>query len=389
MSTTTLTEKTMTTTASPITAGSIIINREPLIDGLQMIATVIPSKNWKPVLMCVHIETDLFGHVAFRGTNLEQAAGFATAQVQVESPLRTCVDADALLKRLRLMTGDVVSMRVQGDTLRLFNDSLDYTLPTQNPDEFPPSPKIEEPSSNPLKVNAADFSLAVDRAAKRVGEYRLSSGGIELLPHKDGIEVRGMDGKGMASTIIAGEGVTPEAVSIPLSAAKAISAMATGEEIEITSHGGNLYFGCDDYWLATLTLERKPQDFSEHIKVFKQTLAIGATASVESLAHSIGACTVINNDLGVSEVAMQFSAKGIEMETIGKGQTLKQAFPCKVEGGERRITLNATKLLSIIRDIDGDECSLRLPTGSDSQVLIEPVGPNYGKQEFYLAGINR
>ena len=112
-------------------------NRAALVEGLNLLAAVVPSRTPKPILRCVRvIATE--ESVRLCATDLEVGIHYTLSQVQVKAPGEVIVPAERLAAIVRESADEVLSVDVNEGVCRIRGADSLFTIYGQEAEQFPP-----------------------------------------------------------------------------------------------------------------------------------------------------------------------------------------------------------------------------------------------------------
>ena len=204
----------------PSTAGKLemkfTVSRSVMLDALQVMGSVIPTKAVRPIAMNMHMVVNADGMVTLSGTDFEIAMSYRLAVANVAAPGEAVVNASRATAILReAADGDVEFETNESGKLVLRCGRSSFNLLTERPDEFPARP--EHKPENEFTLNQKQFVSLIRNTLFAVArdKTRFAFNGASLtIAGKEAVMV-GTNGKRLAlmrETIDNSEGTTAAAI---------------------------------------------------------------------------------------------------------------------------------------------------------------------------------
>jgi DNA polymerase III subunit beta len=364
----------------------VIVQRAALLEALRVLSPATNARNFKPILACVRIEA-ADGRLLLRATNLNLAAEFRVDQVQVEGLGATAVDCEALLRRANAMTDDTVKVRPGSKPGYLAVDGSDahYDLPTLDPSDFPPMPRVGE--GDLLKKYRVSVPVAAlldlfDRTswATNRGSTIGWQNAVMLRVRKGRLSAIGTESHVCAFM----EG--PESkeefpyVLVPIEAVQFIRKAFKGAdgEVDLVASENHLMIESVGVTIVTTLPEDKPPKLDDYVPG-------GAETTMETdrdlLASAVERGAMAADDL-LPEVALAIKKSGLKLSASSSsgGQSFVN-FPCKCNGEDLLFITNPLSLIPAIRNCPSDEVTVEFNgknrgakvIGRDYLCLVSPI----------------
>jgi DNA polymerase III subunit beta len=133
----------------------VIVNRNALLEVLNVAAGIVASRTPKDVLKCVRLTTVKDG-LLITATDLEVGLRVDVRQVEVKKAGEALVPADKLMSITRESTDETLALEMEEQTCHIRGQDSHFEIYGQDPKDFPPVPELEgEP----------DIEIAVDLLA--------------------------------------------------------------------------------------------------------------------------------------------------------------------------------------------------------------------------------
>ena len=160
------------------------------------VASVVPSRSPKPVLMCVRFVADADGST-LAATDLEIGVTLGVPGVKVDRPGVVLLPGKLFGDILAALgDDDEFTLDVDDDgAARITADDSHWNLPTESPDLYPAIPAY--PAKTDISVLAGDLTRAIRRTIGAIDPLstRYALGGCQVIQVKDTLSLVGCDGK--------------------------------------------------------------------------------------------------------------------------------------------------------------------------------------------------
>lgn len=270
----------------------MIVTRKPMLEALEMAASVVKARTPKPILLCVHIETD-DGTVIVRATDLELSIRAIVRQVQIEKSGKCIVNAEKIRDVLKQSMADTVTIDARDGFNAIITDNdSESRIPLGIPNDFPPSPDESESTAEvamPLAALTDTLKRAILFTAKDATRYAFSGILLKLEPKK--ITIAATDGRRMyldtGPIVATGSGWA----IVPLYAIQKILKLSGGE-IGISLAPSRATFCVDDLFIATNLVEGQFPPYEDIIPPgADKEFTVGREAFATALRKAMAFCT--------------------------------------------------------------------------------------------------
>ena len=136
----------------------IICDRAALVEALNLVTSVTPTRTPKPVLACVKL-TAAAGTLTLSATDLEVGLRFTTPRVEIQEQGEALVTADKLSSIVRDSPDSTITLESDKDALHIRTKDARFKIHTQSTDEFPPLPTF---------AGEADFALPANELTRLI-----------------------------------------------------------------------------------------------------------------------------------------------------------------------------------------------------------------------------
>lgn len=282
-----------------------IATRKPLLEAIAMAVSVVKSRTPKPILLCVHIETD-DGALVVRAADLELSVRVIVTFAQIKSQGKCCVNAEKLHDVLSRSTADTVTIDAR-DAISMIvtepmvnvasrrdaagqseNDS-ESRMPLSDPNDFPPSPdegEVAAETTMPLAALTDTLKRAMLFTQKDSSVHR----GIllELEPKK--ITIVATDGRRMYWDHGSVNATGTAWAILPTNAISKIPKMS-GDEIKIALAPSRATFSSGDVLVSTNLIEGQFPPYRDILPDTDKTFSVSREGFVDALRKAEVFCT--------------------------------------------------------------------------------------------------
>ena len=346
----------------------VICNRAALLEAISIAGTVVPARSPKPVLSCVKLSA-ADDKLTISGTDLEVSVKFTDAQVQIDQPGETLVQADKLRDIVRESTDDTLSLSVEGSEMHVRGADSHFKIFTQNASEFPPMP-------TPAK-DAAEYEIAAGTLKGLINQTlfatskegtRYAFNGVLVAIEKNQIIMVATDGRRLAQSRGELTKAPPKKTDadkgkpnhiIPAKSLGLVDKLLGNAEdtVLITLGDNQATFSTADATLTTNLLEGQFPPYEEVIPKEADKKMVAGTADLLSAVRRAALLTAEDS----KGVRMEFTKKGLTLTSRNPEQgEAKVDFACKFDGADVTIGFNPAFFADALKVVDSDEISFEL-----------------------------
>ena len=362
-----------------------VVSSKSLFSHLQIIGSVIASKNSIPVLECFLFE--------LRGNRLTITASDSETRMttnidvsEVEGEGVLAIPSKNLLESLKGLPDQPVSFVIDDETLEMFiyYENGKYNFIAQNGDEYP-QPK-------PLKENAVGLSMSADVLFFGINCSLFATADDELRPVMNGIY---FDITEDDVTFVASDGhklVRCKSLSVksserasfilPKKPANLLKTICkeSGGEVTVTFDDNNVYVKLEHFDLICRLIEGRYPNYSGVIpqdnphKATIDRLEFIGTLSRVSVASNPASSLV---KLTLSPNSIHVSAQDIDFSTAAE-----ETIACVYEGVDMSIGFKGNFLIEILKNIPSSEVVLELADPSKAGIVLP--SENEGNEDLLM-----
>lgn len=190
----------------------ISCNRDKLWAAFQKAAIVAPTRSPKPILQSVKLEVGEQG-AAFLATDMEMGVRVQVAEVTTTATGSVVLPVSQFGSILRESSDETLRLEVEPNGARIRGARSRFTLPIQNPDDFPFVADFDAQKYH--TVSARLFRELIRRTlfATDTESLRYALGGVLLEMEGDGIIAVATDGRRLAKMLGAAQAVAEHGTS--------------------------------------------------------------------------------------------------------------------------------------------------------------------------------
>lgn len=175
----------------------IICTRESILSAFQTAATIAPSRSPKPILQTVKMEATKEKTILM-ATDMEVGIRIQAADVIVETEGSVILPVARFGSILRENSDEKLSITADASGIKVKGDRSEFSLPAQNPDEFPSLEEFKEDAY--FETSATTIKELIRRTlfATDTESSRYALGGVLLEFGEESVTAVGTDGRRLA-----------------------------------------------------------------------------------------------------------------------------------------------------------------------------------------------
>ncbi|MBN1163354.1 MAG: DNA polymerase III subunit beta [Candidatus Krumholzibacteriota bacterium] len=348
----------------------VLVSLGELNKKFNAISSVVPGKTTMPILSMVLVKADKDG-IKFTATDLDISV---TSKVNGTTEKEGAIAAPArkVAEIVKSLTGDEVSLEVDGEKLTLKCGKSKFVVNGRNPDDFPRLPQQE--SKTEFSINSGILGKLIHKTVYAVSNdlTRPALCGVLWEVDRHGLVMVSTDGHRLAKVELKkdmGE-VQKMNVIIPPKALSTFKAYAEKDELIRVSLGDNsVSFEMQDVSIYSRLLEGP---FPNYQKVIPAGNDKELVISKESLAAATKRVSILSDAL-THQVIFSIEADKITLHvtTQDLGEA-REEMEASYSAAAMDIGYNASYIQDILKTIDGDDIEMRLDK-PDNAGIIMPV----------------
>jgi DNA polymerase III subunit beta len=138
----------------------VIVNRNALLEVLNIASGIVASRTTKDVLKCVRLTTMKTG-LLISATDLEVALRAEVEQAEVKKPGEAVIPADKLISIARESVDETLELEAGEQTCHIRGQDSHFEIYGHNPKEFPPVPDLE--GTPDIQIEASVLQSLIDK----------------------------------------------------------------------------------------------------------------------------------------------------------------------------------------------------------------------------------
>lgn len=386
----------------------VICDRGALLDAVNLVASVAPTRTPTPALACVKLTARKLagggGELLLAGTDSESSLSLAITHVDVQQPGMAAIPGDKLRAIVSAEDGEpTLTIETDGDQVHIKGQNAHFRVFGFPPAEFPPLPDLQQtlrgeagPAPKTVFVQSAGSLMdLVNRTAfataRETSRYAING----VLLKRDGkkLEMVATDGRRLAVSRTqvtgAGGGKDKDNVTciIPTRALGVLSKLARDPEetVRVAITDTRVFFAFEPALGAPAKgkkgepAEGAPPEIAAPRAVLSSTLVEGAfppyedvipkeqdkkiTAGRDELGSAVRKASVLTNEESRG-VRMAFSAGDKRLKLSSRapemGESEINVDLCSYEGDDIEISFNPTFITDVLKVVNEPEVIIEL-----------------------------
>lgn len=349
----------------------VICDRAALLEAVNLVTSVAPSRSPKPQLTCVRLtatrDADA-GLLTLAATDTEVSLSIADANVEVQEPGEALVPADKLRQIVQAEDADAtLTIETDNDAVHIRGADAKFTVFGYPAGEFPPMPRFADAGESVITIQSRDLVRLVSRTifatARETSRYAIN--GVLLKCSGKKLELVATDGRRLAhakGSIEGGALSETESVSciIPSKAMSLVTKLVAGrdEAVRIGVTDNQAFFALGDPGDepdAVISCSLVEGAFPPYEDVIPRDQDKRATFEVDSITSAFRRAALLTNE----------ESRGVRLsfqKGKGKAGTTLRLSSRAPEMGEAEITVG-------LDDFDGDEIEI----GFNPQFILDAL----------------
>ena len=358
-------------------------NRTALLEALNLVAGVIPSRTPKPILQCLHIATEDEA-VRISATDLEVGITCLVSQVEIASHGNIVVPADKLSSIVRESFDDVIALEASESAVYLVGSDSKFTIYSHDPDQYPVVPGFEGDADIEVKLDKLQDGIeqTVFAAAKESTRYALNGILWEVSGKK--LLLIATDGRRLAKAAVSLDkgGKLPEGrIIVPAKTMNLLDKIPVrdGGSVSVRFVNNQIVLGCETVVISSNLVEGNFPKYEDIIpKDYEKKLTLSTDAVLSAVRR---AALLANEDSKGIKLALD---KGSLIFTSRAPETGDAQIDMGVDytAEPMEIGFNPQFLIDVLRVIKEDSFELHLgqsdrpgliKSGSNFLYIVMPV----------------
>lgn len=362
----------------------VVIGKNTLFEGLQLVASVVPQKPTLPVLNNYLLKMS-DGQMSISGTDMDIYIT-TTLECSVEGEGAVTVEAKRFLSIIHELPEEDISISVDNDRITVDSAHGQSKITGLSASDYPAL--RDSVDGLEVSLSGTDFFEMVDKTSfsVTVDRTRLALTGVLWKVASDNITMVATDGhrlslfgkNGSLDTDKMVESIVP-----PKALNQASKVISSGKELEKVIFGdGVILF---DFGTTIVFSKLIEGPYPDYMQVIPFNNSKKVYVSTEELSAAVRRVSVLSNSI-TRQIRLSVSPGTIELTTtnIDIGGEARETVSARYEGEPITVGYNSVFLLEILRKIEADEVVLELES-HETACIIKPVGFDESEeQHIYL-----
>ncbi len=355
----------------------IICETKALTDVCLNVQRCIPGKAVMPHLECLLIKTDGASDIELSGFDLD--LGITThLGVRVERAGAVCLNAKTFCDILRHIPDETVIIDCdEKNVCSIKSGSIEYTLISLNPSEYPELPKVTD--ETPFRIKASDMRDMIRQTifAVSLDDSKTVHRGIkfEIIPGE--IKLVALDGFRMAiRKEFSDYNGKPLSFVVPAKTLSESIKLITEEDayLNISIGRRHIIFNIENYSLISRLLEGEFLNYNTAIPTAKSAVV---RVNTKEIIDCIERASIIITEKTRSPIRLIFDEDTARISAVTSLGSASDKINAYVDGKRTEIGFNNRFLLDALRSCDTDEVLINLNGPVSPAIVLPPDGESF------------
>lgn len=348
----------------------ITLAQDRLVEGLQSLIGVVPSKSTFPILSNILLDAQ-DKRLSLSATDLEIAA-ITQVEAKVQNPGSITVPARQFTEIIRQLPALPVELEVNDNRVTIKCDRSRFSIVGMPKDDYPKMPELKKDKGFKLSGSLLQTIIKKTLFAVANDTSRPALCGVLFQMNGDSLRVVTTDGRRLAlfETMIPPVSHKSELLLSP-KGLNIINRMIGGEEKEISVQFDESYskFSFDGTTVYARHIEGTYPDYEKVIPTNNKKVL---TVNVENFTAAVKRVAILS-DTFTYQIKLSLKADTVDLssQTVDIGEA-KETMAASYQGDDMDIGYNASYLLDILKNIDSEELNMYLNTPL-SAGLVKPA----------------
>lgn len=360
-------------------------NRTALVEALNLLASVVPSRTPKAILRCVRF--DARGkEVRLYATDLEVGIEYVLSEVQIEEDGQVVLPADRLVAIVRESAEDVLVLQAGERSCEIIGLDSHFTVYSQEVKDYPIMPSFE--GKGDINVSLAGLQAGIEQClfatARESSRYAINGVLWEITGKR--LLLVATDGRRLARSKVSlvsapAESISSQQIIVPAKAMSLLEKLAAGEKgkVSVRLVDSQILLSCANAVISSSLVEGS---FPKYEDIVPTGYSTKLRLSTEAVLSAVRRAALLTSEesrgikLAISEGRLVFSGRApetgdaeVNMAIDYKGQAIQIGF-------------NPQFLVDALRVIPTSEFDLELgepdrpgviKSGSDFLYVLMPI----------------
>ncbi len=355
----------------------IKINREDLLDAINIVSKAVSNRTTISILECVLITADNEG-VRLLANDLELGIETKNIEADVIENGSVAIEAKIFSDIIRRFPdGEVLISTDSNNIATIKCNKSDYKILGQNGDEFPPLPIVDKQNGVSIPcgvlrnmIRQTNFSVSTDETrGPLTGQLFLLENGVLNLTSTDGfrISVRNMeyDGENVLKAVIPGKTLNEISKILP-----------SDEEDTAFIYAGekHILFELNSCTIVSRVLDG---EFINYENIFTKDCTSLVGINKAELLDAIERSSLISKDVKKNPVRLTIDEGLLVISSTTDMGTAHEEISIELDGQPIDIAFNPRYLVDVLKVIDEDRISLKMTTPLSPCIIVSDENVNF------------
>jgi DNA polymerase-3 subunit beta len=361
------------------------VTRGIILDNVQNLLSVVPTRTTLPVLSNILLETDT-NKLKIAATDLDVSM-IATLPVRVIGKGAITIPAKTFVEIIRESPETEIEVSSTDTRVEIKIEKGNYKLSGLPKDEFPKLPEVKKALQ--IKIPGNDLARMIRKTifAVSTDETRPALNGVLWQTKGEWMQMVATDGHRLAKISLKNKKLKGlnEDVIIPPKALNLLMKLVGEKEVEVgvIFSENNIIFCLDDVILSSRLIEGPYPNFDQVIPKDNDKKLI---ANRDLLMSTVKRVSILANTL-THQVKFSLKKGILDLSSVNfdMGGEAKESLKCDYRAEHMDIGYNASYMLDILKQIDGEEVTFDLATSVSAGVIhsaqktkeMEKAGEDY------------
>ncbi|MBU1700253.1 MAG: DNA polymerase III subunit beta [Candidatus Eisenbacteria bacterium] len=345
----------------------LTVRQENLLESLQDVVSVVPSKSTLPILSTVLMEVK-DGKLTLTATDLDISIRAALVEgLQVETEGRICVPARKFTELVKELGPSDVTLMLAKNVLKITSGGT-YKIVTADPTDFPEIPKLEDATT--LEIESGKLEKLIRRTSYAVAsdETRPELTGVYTQIFPEEIRMVATNGHRLAQASIKGDFKEKLSYLLPTKALQQLLRIMndSSKAVRITGSKSYAAFEINGKTLITRLLEGP---FPRYEQVIPKDNSYVVSAPLHAFRAALRRALVLADPV-TRPVKLQVE-KGrlkiiVETQNVGESD---EEIDVNYDGVDLKIGFNGVYLLDLLKTVESERVNIALESSTTAGVF--------------------
>ncbi|MDR1559558.1 MAG: DNA polymerase III subunit beta [Clostridiales bacterium] len=358
----------------------IIVDKEKLLENLNVVSHAVASRTTQQILECVLIKAE--HSLRVYGNDLELGIESADIEAEIEEPGMVALEAKIFLEIARKMPAGHIQIDADRQNItKIKNGRTEFKVLGQPGDEFPLPEKVKQDSG--FEVSSSDFKEMIRQTifSVAVDESKPVLTG-ELLQIKDGlVHLVSVDGFRISYRRSKEAEIDPQISKAVVVPAKSLNELgrilpSDGEaRLRFYIQDNHILFETANHTLISRLLDG---EFIRYNQIFSEDFTTSITISRHQFLMGLERASLLTRDNKNTPVKLSIGQDTVVITSNTETGTSFDETAADIDGSPLEIAFNPRYLIDALRVIDDENVALTF-TGALSPCILRGAAIEYYK----------